>query len=55
MAANVVYLDELYEAALAHQKEWQRPANVHFNETGSRELAKLVHKEISWLLEQRVK
>ena len=55
MADNAVYLDDLHEAALTHQKEWQRPANVHFNEEGSRELTKLVYREINRLLEQRVK
>lgn len=46
MADESVIQDDLYAASLAHQKEWQRPANVHYTDQGSKALAELVHQAI---------
>jgi len=40
MVENGITIDDQYTFALAHQKEFQRPRDVHFTPAGSRELAK---------------
>lgn len=50
MADEKVAVNDLYALAKGHQAKWQRKANVHFNEEGSRGLGKRVASEIEKVL-----
>lgn len=55
MADEKIHVIDLYESVLAHQKEWQRPVNVHFNDKGSNALAERVHECIQKQLSSKAK
>lgn len=55
MRENNIELNDLYTASLAKQKDWQRPANVHFTEAGSKALGELVYKSIDKQISSRTK
>jgi acyl-CoA thioesterase-1 len=53
MSAERVAVNDLYTLAHAHLAEWQRPANVHFTDTGSQGLAEKVARTIKEQLAQK--